>query len=329
MLRTIHFKLFLSIMIICLAFAIQALAQNSTIDILYLKNGSIIKGNITEMVPNQTIKIRTADGSLFVFKMEDVEKVVKEDKEQKDFNQNVANLDKLSLNIFQKSQNIHPVGSFTIEGTSKGEVYLNDHLIHDIRKNTVIDLKGVEFGTHSISFKNEASSFSRIIDIEPMVVSSYIIQSDSIQNIDSKVSSELYMDKVSIGYYFNSKKNGYVNITQAGISVCLSLPYSPVGFSASTINGYKFLRHFSIGIGVGYNNTVHRVEYVYHRYKDESFQYGKTYQIHMMPIFIDTRIYFTKTRLSPFWLFDFGYIIPLGNSFQYFSNSYQETSQSV
>jgi hypothetical protein len=50
------------------------------VDVLYLKNGSIIKGTITEMVPNQTIKIKMADGSLFVFKMEEVEKFVKEEK---------------------------------------------------------------------------------------------------------------------------------------------------------------------------------------------------------------------------------------------------------
>jgi hypothetical protein len=49
------------------------------VDVLYLKNGSIIRGTITEMVPNKTIKIKMADGSLFVYKMEEVEKFVKEE----------------------------------------------------------------------------------------------------------------------------------------------------------------------------------------------------------------------------------------------------------
>ncbi len=49
------------------------------IDVVYLKNGSIIKGIIMEQIPNESIKIQTKDGSLFVFKMEEVEKITKEE----------------------------------------------------------------------------------------------------------------------------------------------------------------------------------------------------------------------------------------------------------
>jgi hypothetical protein len=45
---------------------------------VYLKNGSIIKGYILEMVPNGTIKVKTSDGSIFIYKMEEVEKTAKE-----------------------------------------------------------------------------------------------------------------------------------------------------------------------------------------------------------------------------------------------------------
>jgi len=54
------------------------MAQTTTKDVVYLKNGSIIKGIIIEMIPDQTIKIQTADGSVFVYNMSDVEKVSKE-----------------------------------------------------------------------------------------------------------------------------------------------------------------------------------------------------------------------------------------------------------
>ena len=36
-------------------------------DVVYLKNGSVIKGSVIEMIPNQSIKVQTADGSLFVY----------------------------------------------------------------------------------------------------------------------------------------------------------------------------------------------------------------------------------------------------------------------
>ena len=44
-------------------------------DVVYLKNGSIIKGAIVEHVPNSAVKIQTANGSLYVFQMDEVEKM--------------------------------------------------------------------------------------------------------------------------------------------------------------------------------------------------------------------------------------------------------------
>jgi hypothetical protein len=47
-------------------------------DIVYLKNGSIVKGTIVELIPDKTVKIETSDGSLFVFNLSEVEKIEKE-----------------------------------------------------------------------------------------------------------------------------------------------------------------------------------------------------------------------------------------------------------
>ena len=49
-----------------------------TIDVVYLKNGSIIRGMVIETIPNETIKIRTSDGSIFVYSLDEVEKITKE-----------------------------------------------------------------------------------------------------------------------------------------------------------------------------------------------------------------------------------------------------------
>ena len=48
-------------------------------DVVYLKNGSIIKGMVIEQIPTESLKIKTSDGSLFVYKMEEVLKIVKEE----------------------------------------------------------------------------------------------------------------------------------------------------------------------------------------------------------------------------------------------------------
>lgn len=53
-------------------------AQNNYQDVVYLKNGSIIRGIIIEQIPNKSIKIETADRSVFVFQMDEIERFTKE-----------------------------------------------------------------------------------------------------------------------------------------------------------------------------------------------------------------------------------------------------------
>ena len=47
-------------------------------DVVYLKNGSVIRGTIVEQVPNESLKITTKDGSIFICQMGDVERITKE-----------------------------------------------------------------------------------------------------------------------------------------------------------------------------------------------------------------------------------------------------------
>jgi len=49
-------------------------------DVVYLKNGSIIRGIIIEQIPSQSLKIETAGGSVFVYVIDEIEKIVKEPK---------------------------------------------------------------------------------------------------------------------------------------------------------------------------------------------------------------------------------------------------------
>jgi hypothetical protein len=68
---------FLGLLFMSVSFLVSG--QTGRKDIVYLKNGSIIKGTILEVVPNQSIKIQTFDGSIFVYKMEEVDKTAKEE----------------------------------------------------------------------------------------------------------------------------------------------------------------------------------------------------------------------------------------------------------
>lgn len=46
--------------------------------VIYLKNGNIIRGIIIEQIPEKSLKIQTADGSIFAYDMKEVEKITKE-----------------------------------------------------------------------------------------------------------------------------------------------------------------------------------------------------------------------------------------------------------
>lgn len=52
--------------------------QQTMLDVVYLKNGSIIKGLILEQIINVQVKLQTKDGNIFVYKYEEIEKITKE-----------------------------------------------------------------------------------------------------------------------------------------------------------------------------------------------------------------------------------------------------------
>lgn len=57
---------------------ISAYSQKVLEEVVYLKNGSIIRGTIIEQIPNESLKIQTRDGSVFVYKTDEIIKITKE-----------------------------------------------------------------------------------------------------------------------------------------------------------------------------------------------------------------------------------------------------------
>lgn len=52
--------------------------QNNLTDVVYLKNGSILRGIIIEQIPNESIKLQTADNNILVYKTDEIERITKE-----------------------------------------------------------------------------------------------------------------------------------------------------------------------------------------------------------------------------------------------------------
>jgi len=70
-------KKYLALLLLALITTLS-FGQSNYQDVVYLKNGSIIRGVIIEQIPNKSIKIKTADSSVIVYQMDEIEKSTKE-----------------------------------------------------------------------------------------------------------------------------------------------------------------------------------------------------------------------------------------------------------
>lgn len=73
--------------------SVTVFAQNNYQDVVFLKNGSIIRGLIIEQVPNKSIKIETQDKSVFVYQIDEIEKLTKEEVKRTNANRNNSSYD--------------------------------------------------------------------------------------------------------------------------------------------------------------------------------------------------------------------------------------------
>ena len=68
-------KAFLAIIFM---FSLKLFAQSNLEDVVYLKDGGIMRGIVIEQIPNQLLKIQTRDGNVFVYSFDKIEKITKE-----------------------------------------------------------------------------------------------------------------------------------------------------------------------------------------------------------------------------------------------------------
>lgn len=75
-------------------FTTQVFSQTKYVEVVYLKNGTVIRGLIIEFIPDQSIKIKTNDGNIFFHRIEEIEKITREP----------YNLEKITINNKQIKQ---------------------------------------------------------------------------------------------------------------------------------------------------------------------------------------------------------------------------------
>jgi hypothetical protein len=202
--------------------SICAFAQE-TRDVVYLKNGSVIKGEITEMIPNEHIKIKTADGSLFVYSFNEIEKTEKEKTSNLSSTKTIGNAGGLLSDYYTQSSFGVAIGGGGILGATY-RYFMNEQLGFEgglfFRPGFYEDYRG-DFQT----------TFSIAIAAGPV-------------------------------YYVNASKNAKGKIKKNGISVKLGIsPIGDLNEFLGAINWVHDTyrpenkdRYFSFELGAGFDN---------------------------------------------------------------------------
>jgi hypothetical protein len=74
-----------------MVFSLKIQAQQGFVDVIYLKNGSIIKGKIIEQIPNKSFKIQLDEGKILEFNTNEIANVKKETPGSSIYNSNKIN----------------------------------------------------------------------------------------------------------------------------------------------------------------------------------------------------------------------------------------------
>jgi len=165
-------------------------AQDNNRDVIYLKNGSIIKGVVMEMVPGGIIKIKTADGSIFIYQMEEVLRTEKEENLSKKPGPNTEE-DSFNNKGYFMMARVGPC----INPESDNVFVIIPSFIAGVKLNNYISL-GVGVETMKYSFSND-----QVTDINM-----YPVFLDTRLYIPRKRVQPMF--SVQLGYAFGGKAHG-------------------------------------------------------------------------------------------------------------------------
>jgi hypothetical protein len=135
-------------------------------DVVYLKNGSIIHGIIVEQIPGESIKIKTNDGNTFVFKMDEVQKMIKEEIVIKKVESDSIKIkkDKLKSELKNKKNNL-PVAKNSLTMQPFGLVTLLTNIEYD-RALTSSFSMGLKISFMTFLFRNAITFEGSKSDVE-------------------------------------------------------------------------------------------------------------------------------------------------------------------
>lgn len=233
-------KKILAFVLFVLITTVSFAQSNNYQDVVYLKNGSIIRGLIIEQIPNKSIKVQTADNNVFVYQIEEVEKMAKETNQRRSVSKGDVfhlepgykglielgyqigsgdfGMDRIKLNIingYQVNQN------FSI-GIGTGLRYYTDAeallipIFADFRGNISLDSKISPYVSLGIGYSFDATnSFEGVgFLLNPTIGVSFKVSDKSAMNVGLGYEMQKLGYELSVGYdyYEGSINSGAISI---------------------------------------------------------------------------------------------------------------------
>jgi sRNA-binding regulator protein Hfq len=191
------FYLFTLSLTVCFLLQVSSHAQEQYKDVVYLKNGSVVKGQIIENIFNDKIKIQTSDGSIFVYKYTEIEKITKE--KSVDDNAKKTELNLARYNAEKKSQSTGCLWGFLLPGGQ--HFYVENYLTGALYAASEVGLyfTSVIFADNDIVF---ASTFGLFVAIRLVDIIHGIISIDNYNKaLLKKYSLDVSMNNVELNFY--------------------------------------------------------------------------------------------------------------------------------
>lgn len=141
-------------------------AQSNLEEVVYLKNGGVIRGVIIEQTPNETIKIQTKDGSVFVYSISEVKKITKEvPYVNPSISQPIQTLEKPVQNNRDDVQTSPEIKDTAISSTKNSYTYNTPTDKKEYFKKGFIGITeiGTLFGNRSYDENNAAFSLNQLL----------------------------------------------------------------------------------------------------------------------------------------------------------------------
>ncbi len=238
--------------------SIFSLSAQNYQEAVYLKSGSVVRGTIIEQQPNVSLKIKTADGSIFVYPMNEVEKITKEERTNR--RSEKSNRIRTDVKGYRGLVEVGTIVNFRASGTAIDKGAFSATTSHGYQFNPHVFL-GAGFGLdyHAAGKRLFIPLF---VDLRTNFLDTNITPFWGIKAGYSIGSKKAY-NKVSTGAYFNPTFGvRFILNRQSAMNVAFGynlqqqvvkkdIHYNDDYFIYTGVYHYRFLRHaLSLRLGV-------------------------------------------------------------------------------